>query len=418
MLRFFYILTLLIAASSAQIAGADAPPPPLTRSEAIQLALQHNLELEAARYSIRRAEAASVDAGALPNPEISISGASDFAFNNEGEYAWSVGLSQQFPITSRLRSLRSLAVQEIQLAEAEIRVAELELAAAVVRVCNELEAVSLEMQLLDEQRTLNTTFEAFLQIKVQRAEASLLDVRQVQLVAAALRQRFARLERQQTELLAELRYLLAMQSDVPLDVAVLVESLPEALPVFTRDNLTGHPALALKQQLAAIASTRSDLAIAERWGDITVEVFFEEEYGIDEPVGFERERFFGIGVSIPLPLHNRNRGAIESSRLRERQIEAELRATEFRLLSQADALRLRYLNLQHQIQSYRSELIAPAEANLTELENAFGSGLIDLSDIFRAQERLLDLRLELLELETERTELLTQWRTTTAQILP
>jgi outer membrane protein TolC len=132
MLRFFYILTLLIAASSAQIAGADAPPPPLTRSEAIQLALQHNLELEAARYSIRRAEAASVDAGALPNPEISISGASDFAFNNEGEYAWSVGLSQQFPITGRLRSLRSLAVQEIQLAEAEIRVAELELAAAVV----------------------------------------------------------------------------------------------------------------------------------------------------------------------------------------------------------------------------------------------------------------------------------------------
>lgn len=416
MLRFFCLIVFLLAASVAYPDEVEEPLPPLTRSGAIQLALQRNLDLQAARFAIRRAVAAAVDAGALPNPEISLSGASDFAFNNEGEYAWSMGLSQQFPITGRLRTLRSLAEQEIELAKAEIRLAELELAASVARVCDALQAVSLEMQLLEEQQTLNATFEEFLQTKVRRAEASSLDVRQARLASSALDQRLARSERQRAELLSELRLLLAMQTDELLTIAEPVESWPEALPVFTREDLTGHPALALKQQFAVIAGIQSDLATAERWGDITVQVFFEEEYGVDEPVGFERERFFGIGVSIPLPLHNRNRGAIESSRLRERQIEAELRATEYRLLSRAEALRGLYLNLQQQIQSYRRELIAPAEASLAEIEDAFQTGLVDLTDVFRAQERLLDLRLELLELKAERSELLTQWKTSTAQI--
>ena len=49
-----------------------------------------------------------------------------------------------------------------------------------------------------------------------------------------------------------------------------------------------------------------------------MEVFFEEERGVDEPSGLGRDRFFGIGVSIPLPLHDKNRGEIEASRYRER----------------------------------------------------------------------------------------------------
>lgn len=418
MLRYFCLLTSIISASAAYSGEVEIPLLPLTRCGAIQLALQRNLELEAARFAIRRAEAASADAGALPNPEISLSGASDFAFNNEGEYAWSVGLSQQFPVTGRLRSLRSLAQQEIDLAKAEVRVAELELAASVARLCDALQAVSLETDLLHQQQNLNAAFEAFLQTKVQRAEASPLDVRQARLASSALDQRLARLNRRRTELLAELQQLLAMPSDESLVFAEDDAPAPAVLPQLSHADLAGHPALALKQLLAAIAGTYSDLATAERWGDITVDVFFEEAYGIDEPVGFERERFFGIGISIPLPLHNRNRGEIESRRLRERQIEAELRATQFRLLNQAEGLRERYLDLQDQIQNYRSELITPAEANLAALQDAFGSGLVDLTDVFRAQERLLELRLELLELKAERAEMLTQWQINSTRVLP
>ena len=390
----------------------------LNRSGAIQLSLQRNLDLQAARYAIQRAEAASVDAGVLPNPEVSISGASDFAFNNQGEYAWSVGLSQQFPITDRLRWLRSLAAQEIALAEIEVRVAELQLAAKVAGIFDALEANSIEIQLLNQQLTLNAEFQQFLQTKVKRAEASLLDVRQAQLVTAALQQRLGRLERQRAQMLAELRWLLAVESDEAMELTPDVSSLPEKLPAYQRDALASHPSFALKQQFATIASTRSDLALAGRWGDIVVEMFFEEEYGIDEPVGFERERFLGIEVSIPLPLNNRNRGQIESSRQRELQINGELRAMAFRLLSEAESLSGRYLDVQHQIESYNSKLLDPAEANLAELEKAYGAGLIDLTKVFRAQERLLDLRLELLELKTERAALLTQWRSITAQFLP
>ena len=418
MLRFFCFLTTVITATATQSSEEKTIYlVPLTRSGAIQLSLQRNLDLQAARYAIQRAEAASIDEGALPNTKINVSSASDFAFNNEGEHMWSVGLSQQFPVTGRLRWLRSLAVQEIALAKIEVQVAELELAAKVATVFDALEANLAEVQLLNQQLTLNLSFQQFLQIKVKRAEASSLDIRQAQLVAAALRQKTERLERRRAQMLADLKRLLAIESDEALELAKDPTSLPQELPIYQRDALVSHPDFALKQQFATIASTRSDLALARRWSDIAVELFFQEAHVIDEPIGIEQERFLGIGVSIPLPLQDRNRGQIESNRQYELQIDLELKAMVFRLLNEAESLRVSYLDVQDQIENYGSKLLAPAETNLAELEQAYGAGLIDLTEVFRAQERLLDLRLELLELKTERASLLTQWRATTAHFL-
>jgi cobalt-zinc-cadmium efflux system outer membrane protein len=413
MLRFFIFSTFavtLVAQASQQDVNITQ-----TRTEATQLALQRNHNLRAAQYSIERARAASADAGVLPNPEIGISGASDFLFGNEGKYTWSASLSQQFPVTGRLRMLRSLAAQEIELARAEIRKFELVLKRKVAEVFDQLEAAQLESSLLAEQRSLNGAFQELLTIKIERAEASELDMRQVRLTGAALQQRLRRLERQRLGHLDELRRLCGLDPEQTITINTQHVAWPTSLPSLGNEIIYQHPVYALKQRLATIASQRTDLAFAERWGDITVEVFFEESYEMDHPIGFERERFFGIGVSVPLPLNNRNRGAIASARVRERQLAAELEATAFELLNQAESLRRQYSQTQEQILSFETELIQLAETTLAELKNAYAAGQVDLTEVFRAQERLLELRLDLLTLQTERAGILTEWRFTTAQ---
>lgn len=413
-LRFFVYCLFYVALCSVTL--AEGSKWTLSRSDAAQLALSRNYELRAARYAVERARATSLDAGVLPNPELGLSGASDFAFNNEGEYAWSVSLSQQFPVTGRLRLLRSLAKQEVALAATEVNKAELELLRDISEVFDQIEANLLEAALFEHQFALSTSFQAFLKTKANQGEASPFDLRQAELASVAAKQRLTRLELRQKRLYDQLRQLCGLNAEAVLTITPGTEILPQLLPAVEPGLLQRHPAYALKEQLAAIALNERYLARAQRWSDITVEVFYEQGFNIDEPIGFERERFLGLAVSIPLPLHDRNRGAIQSSRIRERQIAAEMEGTVFALRSAAESLRRRYSEIQEHIRSYEAELIELAEVNVRELEAAYVQGEVELTAVFRAREQLLELRIELLELQAERTRLWTQWRFTTAQL--
>lgn len=387
----------------------------VTRGEAMQLALTRNYDLIALRYEVERAQASTMDAGALPNPELGFAGVSGFAFSRQSEYAWSASLGQKFPVTGRLRLSRSIAEQEVALARAEIRKAELAVMHEVAALFDRLEANEAEGVMLTKQVALNKKLLDDLQLRVERAEASPLEISQAQLVGATLAQRLNKLNRNRASLVAALSLYCATEIKQETIAVALEQEAPKELPVFDRAALARHPAYLLKQQMAAIATNRKNLAMANRWDDITVEVLFEEEYSIDEPMGYERERFFGIGVSIPLPLHNRNQGAIESARVRERQIAAEMEATANELVKKAKSLRERYDKISEEITNYQNAIIGRAEAHLSELEKAYASGMVDLSEVFRAQERLLEQRIGLLEIMAERADTLTQWRYTTAQ---
>lgn len=422
-----YRLTLFFAVACAAVLNAQESKSPLIvdRDSAIQRALYGNRDLLAARYSIELAQARTIDAGAWSNPSLNVSGSSDFAFANEGEYTWSVGLEQRFPVTDRLRRLRNIATLEVQLAELEIRDVERQLTYAVDMIYDAILLIDDELALHREQIALNETFAAFLQKKIDRAEASTLDLGQVKVAMAALTQQVLHLERKRTGQLVHLRELLGLELGQPVDIkAASRESLPHVLPEYGRSQLADHPAYQLRLLLADIASEHTALAQAERWEDIVVEVFYEQgqaNNALEDPLtnnlylGGEQEQFLGIGLKIPLPLHNQNRGEIISSRARKRQLEAEAGALGFRILNEAGELREEYLEVDEQSALYEEAVLDQGKENLRELEDAYAIGQVDLTSVFRAQERLLELRLEFALLEAERRELLSQWRYETAE---
>ncbi|WP_309398474.1 TolC family protein [Cerasicoccus maritimus] len=420
----FRIFIFLAAACAAQLHAQEPPPLTVDRDSAVQRALYGNRGLLAARYSIQRASARTIDAGAWSNPSLNLSGASDFAFSNEGEYTWSVGLEQRFPVTDRLRRLRNIASLEVQLAELEIRDAERLLAYEVEQIFDRVAFIDTELTLYQEQIDLNQKFAAFLQKKIDRAEASTLDRGQIKVSMAALKQKVFQLERQRFGQLVHLRELLGLELDQGIEIQPdAADAQPHTLPEFRQAQLDGHPAYQLRQQLADIANEHTALAQAERWQDIAVEVFYENglaNNAIQDPltnnvyVGAEREQFIGIGLSIPLPLHSQNRGEVISRRARERQLQAEAGALGFRLQNEAAEMREEYAEVDEQIADYDTAVMNQATDNLRQLEDAYAIGQIDLTTVFRAQERLLELRLDRALLETERQDLLTQWRYITA----
>ena len=200
---------------------------------------------------------------------------------------------------------------------------------------------------------LQEDFAVFLKNRIEKGEASTLHLNQVQVSLFSVKQEIQNLTKKRNRALGSLRSLLGLEPGI--EVEILAEqaqltSLPEMMALDGED-LRSHPEYQLKASLAEIARSQSALAKANRWADIAVEVFFEEERSVDDPSGLGRDRFFGVGVSIPLPLHDQNRGEIEASRYRERQIGYELNAVTLRLKNEAETLQRNaeatYLSLIH-----------------------------------------------------------------------
>ena len=96
----------------------------MSLDQVIQIALQNNKDLKFAKQNVNVAKARLIQAGQYPNPRLNISNSDDTLLTNEGEYARSIELSQQFPIAGRIGNQEKVAQVDIEIALAEIKNAE------------------------------------------------------------------------------------------------------------------------------------------------------------------------------------------------------------------------------------------------------------------------------------------------------
>jgi cobalt-zinc-cadmium efflux system outer membrane protein len=420
MLTYKYLLTTLFIFYASLAHATPESSLRLTSRDAVTLALQKNQSLQAARTAIEQAGAYSQYAGRLDNPELKLGYASDRGFNDEGEQSYSIGFEQRFPITNRLKLLKSVSAIEVKLAEAEVRDQERLLIRDVESAVELISSLNQRLSLLESMITLQEGFAALLEKRIENGEASTLDLNQVRVSLFSVKQEIQSLTKQRDGGLGSLRSLLGLEPGTGLEI--LTEQtrplrLPE-MPALEGELLQSHPEYQLKASLAEIARNQSALAKANRWADIAVEVFFEEERSVDDPSGLGRDRFFGIGVSIPLPLHDQNRGEIEASRYRERQIGYELNAVTLRLKNEAETLQRNAEATYRQAAKYKENAVSLVEQNLKDIKNAYASGLVDLGEVFRVQEQHLNIQTAQLELWHELNQILIEWRAATASDLP
>jgi cobalt-zinc-cadmium efflux system outer membrane protein len=404
----------------APLAHADpAGELQLTSQDAVALALDKNKSLLAARTAIAEASAYSKYAGKLDNPELRLVYASDRAFNDEGEQAYSIGFEQRFPITNRLKLLKNVSAMEVKLAEAELRNQRRLLVRYVESAVDRISSLDERLTLLVEVIELQDSFATFLENRIENGEASTLDLNQVRVTRFSVKQDIQKLTKQRHEGLGSLRSLLGVAPTV--EIAIVPESsamasLP-AMPVLSLEMLQSHPEYQFKALLAEMAQKQTVLAKAERWADIAVEIFFEEERGVDAPNGLGSDRFFGIGISIPLPIHDQNRGEIEAGRVREKKIRQEMSYVRLRLQNEADTLRRKAEATYRQAATYKESAVNLVEQNLEDINRAYASGLVDLGEVFRVQEQRLTIKTAQLELWHELKQILIEWEAATARNL-
>ncbi|HEV7733743.1 MAG TPA: TolC family protein [Candidatus Binatia bacterium] len=397
-MRVFWVtLCLLGLVTGAVVRAADDPVPDpsqaLTLRDALALALEHSPDLEAFSWEIRARDAHAVQAGRLPNPEL----------RTEVENIGGSGSRQAFEQTEttvRLAQLIELGGKRgkrQQLAQLSSALATWDYEAKRLHVLNETSKAFVEALVAQERVALAAELEqvsrrALNAVDAQIAAGGASPVSGMRTQLAVDKADLERRRADQELLAARITLAATWGSDDP-GFARLAGDLARIQPPppvrDLVDRLEANPDVArwkteLDERRAAL-----HLEQAGRVPDVTVGAggrHFSDNG--DNAIVFE--------LSIPLPVFDRNDGAIAEAESRLSKANAERSAAVVSAHTALAATSARLAAAYERAERLRAIVIPQATRTLDQTLDTYQKGVVGYLEVLDAQRSLFDLRAEYL----------------------
>ena len=326
----FSVVVLAAAANSFAAENQPAPPladtnapPPSALDALVAEALEKNPELRFYQAEIAAAKGGRKTAGLWPNPEASANvgqkSVRGSGLSAEG-VAWSASVLQPFEWPGRIGLRKAIANREIELAELGYARFKVALAARIRVLAYTLFAAQ---EKAGGAREVADRYRGLREVLVQRDPAGLTPLLEFRIIEASE----LTAQRRSTEAalatqaaLLELNQLRGVSPETRISVAQTDLSFrpsdsAEKLLALARTN---NFELRLRSVELAQQGFRVSLAKNERFPALSVGPSISEERA------GERERIIGVGITLPLPLWNRNSGNIQIAEARQAQAETSL----------------------------------------------------------------------------------------------
>ena len=344
-----------------------------------------NPDLAAARLRIREALGRMNQSGRLANPELEAGFQHDPRMR---ERSFEIGFTQRFPVTGRLAFEKQVTLIEYQASEAEVREVERRLIAEAREAVVNVLAIRQRRELLGEQAGLAGEFAGVLAAAAEKGEGSALDAGQAQLEAAGLAVGMRQLDAAEAAAVGTLKPLLGIRPGEPLHVG---GTLPApALPKAGVDPAR-RPDFQAAVLGARAAGEGVTLEQARRYDDVEAGLFAAAERTEDAPEGYDKEALVGLRFKIPLPLWNKNEGAIEEAQARKERNELEATALGRSIRLEAEAARAEMAEWAKLLGELGENLMPLADQQSAAAEDAFRKGQGELQAVFRSREKRLEL---------------------------
>ena len=322
MKTFIQISLAALVASSCHAATDETRP---SLDALVAEALARNPEANIYQAEIAAAKGERRTAAEWQNPELTTDlGAKlvrDFDGNSmDAGPVWTLSASQIFEYPGRIALRKAIANHQIALAELGLEGFRAALAARVRSVAFR---AALSRTKADAASEISKRLDDLVSVLSQRPVAGVapqLDVRIIEASAIILKRRAVEAQREIQSAVYQLNQLRGAKIDAPLVLPKLDLGLPE-IPAASRLLVSARArnydirthVLELEQQ-----GFKVKLALNERWPAVRVGPFAHNERADTN------EYQFGIGVTLPLPLWNKNAGKIETAKARAIQAKAAL----------------------------------------------------------------------------------------------
>lgn len=394
------------AQSPAALTAYFDPVQGTSSNELVRRALASNGELAAARLEIERARGRLRQAGLRPNPTLDLEQTTGRFTDSPGESETSVGLAVPLELGGKRRKRIELAQAEFEAAEAEVADRERRLTNEVLAFYSEALAAVRELGTLEELNNLDLQTTRFVQARVNEGETAPIELNQLRVEVDRLRSRRALVEGRLQSTMLRLKSLTGVppQELLRLRENIAAPSLPAppgSVDAAIDIALRSRPDLRLARLNEEVAQAGLRLARAQGVPDVTPFTRFSYGRSVldDTPVGVlrDRDKLLTVGVSIEIPVFNRNQGlkteasaAIGQAQKRREFLEAVVRA-------EVQSAFARYEAARAAVTTFEQGVIPRSAENIRTIRAAYQIGAFSITDLLVEQRRLVDAQREFTE---------------------
>lgn len=387
---------------ASDLASRHATPPPkpetaisavhvapeLTLRDALSLALHRNPDLAALGIERSATEAALLQAGALPNPILEMTG--DNLRNarkaEAGDRSTTIQIGQLIELGGK-RAVRVRAAEAGRdLANWDYEVKRIEIMSLVAQRFVDVLAAQQRQMLAEEAVALARQVSNAVARRVQAGKVSPVEETKARLTQASAE---VELEQARREGISARGTLGALWADPSPRFAKAIGDLEKtlSLPAYEQlaERIRNNPELARWSSEIARRQAGVDAEKAKSVPDLMVNA------GVTRFNQFD-DRAYTIGISLPLPLFNRNRGGILEAGRRLDKAADELRAAEGRVLADLTRAYQRLAAIEKEIGTLRTILLPGAQSAFDAATKGYQLGKFGFLEVLDAQRTLFQTR--------------------------
>ncbi|WP_341702033.1 TolC family protein [Ferrovibrio sp.] len=381
-MRTHFIFALISAVVFVNSAAAQAPIILQDLNDALRLGETNAARLRAAEAGIAGAGGALLQAGARPNPEIFVD-AENFAgsknYSGSKGLEWTAGLSQRIELGGKRQARIAEAQAGLKQAgyqrDIEVLAFQVDIARAYVRAL----ASKRRVDIADRQKSNASTIAEAVLARVEAGKEAVVQIQRINILLATADMATRKARGSYEATMAEFSALLN-QNAASLDIKAGWLDEIGSVPAIAPDQ----PALAQNPIFARIAAeverarAAVDSATSAAIPDPTFSAGFRR-YNEDDSSAVV------VGVSIPIPVFDQNKGSILEARQNLLRTEAEQEAAKLEILGNLAKSRSNLLTAYQQVVTLRSIIGPAADGALSAAKDGYQSGKFDFLNLLDAQ---------------------------------
>ena len=366
----------------------------LTLDQALQTAFAGNPDLAAAQWEIGIAEGERKQAGLIPNPEVSWE-AED---TRRDSRTTTVMLSQPIELGGKRGARIDVASRAQDAAGIEWERKRNALRADVIQAFNSAQTAQQRLQLSRQSLQLAEHGLRVAQGRIEAGKSSPVEGTRAQVQLSEVRLELSRAERDQANAYQQLAQVMGSPLPTSTTVQAATQSMPTVPPptrLLERLNETSDLRLAklqIDQREASLGLEKS-----QRIPDLTVSI--GSQYSETE-----RERVNVVGLSMPIPLFNRNQGNVLAAARRSDQARDLRNATELRLRTQIQTTLEQWQTANGEVAAFNQTILPAAQSAVDSATRGFEMGKFGFLDVLDAQRTLISARSQYFQAVSEATD--------------
>lgn len=384
----------LLGAGVLWVVASASQAQTLTLDSALQTAFANNPELAAAQWDIDIAQGGRQQAGLIPNPVASW----DVEDTRRDSRTTSIKISQALELGGKRGARIDVASRAQDAAALTLEQRRNTLRAEVI---DNYYGALLAQERLDLAQRSMTVAERGLVVangRVTAGKASPVEATRAQVQLSEIR---LELDRAQIGLTDAYRRLAASTGSAAPNFQAVATQNPSTPTVPSATQLLARLEQTTELRLAKLSILQNEASVglekAQRIPDLDVSIGSQYDASV-------RERVNLVGVSMPIPLFNRNQGNVLAATRRADQARDLRNATELRLRTETRQALDLWQSANTEVRAFNQQILPAAQSAVDSATRGFEMGKFSFLDVLDAQRTLIAARTQYLNATAQATD--------------